>query len=232
MKTKLYLVTGGNQGEALALVKALLKRNCNVCALDKNVDKLESLIKEYPNSFMYFKVDVADEKSLVNIKTQLYSYEIAAMFINASDAIFCEAEKNDLKTIDTVFSGNVYGTILCVTIFSELMQKDGKIIFLNAKRASKSGIANQSLFCSAKWAIEGFSQSVKKACEKLALQVYNIYCGAMDTEFWNKKAVDMPVDKPNNLINVNDLAQIILNNVLSNMDAVVGDIIVERRKNG
>ena len=226
---ELVFVTGGNQGEALALVNALLNKGCNVCVLDKEIDNLKKIVSK---NLIYFQVDVSNESHLYQIKEKLAGFKISALFLNASDAIFCEAEKNDLKAIEKVYSGNVYGTILCCSVFYSMLKNDAKIVFLNARSASQKGIANQTLFCSAKWAIEGFSQSIKKACENNDIMVYNVYCGSMDTDFWTKKAINMPVKKPKNLIDVNDLAQIIINNVFNNMDAVVGDIVVERRKNG
>lgn len=227
MNKELLLVTGGNQGEGLALVKLLLKNKHNVCVLDKEVGNLQN-IKD--KKLMFFNVDVSDEESLKNVANHLKDFKIKAMFLNASDAIFCSAENNDPKTINTVLSGNVYGAILCCSVFFGLMAENSKIVFLNSRSASKKGIANQSLFCAAKWAIEGFSQSIKKACETNNISVYNVYCGSMDTEFWTTKAKNMPVVKPENLIDVNDLAKIIYNNIFNHMNAVVGDIVVERRK--
>ena len=228
MQEEIILVAGGNQGEALALTKNLLKRNYSVCVVDKQIFNLQKIKDE---KLIYFQTDVSDEKNLKDIAKQLTGKKIIAMFLNASDAIFCPAEDNDLETIYTVINGNVYGTILCCSVFYPLFTPNAKIVFLNARTTSKKGIANQSLFCAAKWAIEGFSQSIKKACENNHITIYNVYCGSMDTEFWTEKAVNMPVTKPKNLINVNELANIIINNVFNNMDAVVGDIVVERSKN-
>ena len=231
MTKKIVLITGGNSGEALALVKLFLQKNLYVCVLDKEISNLKNINSD---NLIYFQVDISIEEDLQKISDTFSknNYEITAMFLNAIDPIFGPAEENSIELINKVFSGAVYGTILCCSIFYKHLPENGKIVFLNSKTASSKGIANQTLHCAAKWAIKGFSESIKKACSNRKINIYNIYSGSKNTNFWTDdiNSMNVSIKVPDNLINVDALAQIIYSNLFTNINEVVSDIYIERCK--
>lgn len=229
MDNKNILITGGNNGEALALTKLLIKNNLNVYVLDKETSNLEKINS---SNLKYYKVDVSDEKELQKIAKEFKNVELTAIVLNAIDPVFCKAEDNSPEVIEKVFSGGVYGTILCASIFFNYLKTKGRIIFLNSTKVSHSGIANESLHCAAKFAIRGFSESIKKACEKNSIYIQNIYTGSKNTSFWDEETKTMKVyeNAPKNLIDVEKLAEIILECITSETGGLISDIYVERCK--
>lgn len=229
MNGKNILITGGNNGEALALTKLLLSNNIRVFVLDKDISNLEKIDSTY---LKYYKVDVSDEKSLQEISKDFKNIELTAIVLNAIEPFFCKAEENSPEVIEKVFSGGVYGTILCASIFFDYLKPKGRILFLNSTKASHNGIANESLHCAAKFAIRGFCESIKKACEKNSIYIQNIYTGSKNTEFWDEETKTMKVYEqvPKNLIDVDKLAKIILECITSENGGLISDIYVERCK--
>jgi len=51
--------------------------------------------------------------------------------------------------------------------------------------AAKTGFANWSAYCMSKFALEGFSQSVREELRDHKIRVINIYPAATDTSIWN-----------------------------------------------
>jgi NAD(P)-dependent dehydrogenase (short-subunit alcohol dehydrogenase family) len=51
--------------------------------------------------------------------------------------------------------------------------------------AAKSGFANWSAYCMSKFALEGFSQSVREELRDRKIRVINIYPAATDTDIWD-----------------------------------------------
>jgi NAD(P)-dependent dehydrogenase (short-subunit alcohol dehydrogenase family) len=69
--------------------------------------------------------------------------------------------------------------------------------------AAKTGFANWSAYCMSKFALEGFSQSVREELREHKIRVINIYPAATDTNIWNNLEGDWPRDK---MISPNDVA--------------------------
>ena len=61
--------------------------------------------------------------------------------------------------------------------------------------AAKTGFANWSAYCMSKFAMEGFSQSVREELRDRKIRVINIYPAATDTEIWNNVEGNWPRDK-------------------------------------
>jgi NAD(P)-dependent dehydrogenase (short-subunit alcohol dehydrogenase family) len=52
--------------------------------------------------------------------------------------------------------------------------------------AATTGFANWSAYCMSKFALEGFSQSVRGELRDRKIRVINVYPAATDTEIWNQ----------------------------------------------
>jgi NAD(P)-dependent dehydrogenase (short-subunit alcohol dehydrogenase family) len=52
--------------------------------------------------------------------------------------------------------------------------------------AARTGFANWSAYCMSKFALEGFSQSVREELRDRKIRVINVYPAATDTEIWNQ----------------------------------------------
>ena len=73
--------------------------------------------------------------------------------------------------------------------------KPGSTIVNVLSVAAKSGFANWSAYCMSKFALEGFSQSVREELREHGLRVVNVYPAATNTEIWDCVAGDSPRDK-------------------------------------
>src|SRR5438105_1266456 len=61
--------------------------------------------------------------------------------------------------------------------------------------AAKTGFANWSAYCMSKFAMEGFSQSVRAELRERRIRVLNIYPAATNTEIWDDVAGEWPREK-------------------------------------
>jgi NAD(P)-dependent dehydrogenase (short-subunit alcohol dehydrogenase family) len=69
--------------------------------------------------------------------------------------------------------------------------------------AAKTGFAGWSAYCMGKFALEGFSQSVRAELRDRKIRMINIYPAATDTDIWNAVEGDWPRDR---MISANDVA--------------------------
>jgi NADP-dependent 3-hydroxy acid dehydrogenase YdfG len=61
--------------------------------------------------------------------------------------------------------------------------------------AAKTGFPGWSSYCMSKFALEGFSQSVREELHEHKIRVINIYPAATNTEIWNNVEGDWPRNK-------------------------------------
>jgi NADP-dependent 3-hydroxy acid dehydrogenase YdfG len=61
--------------------------------------------------------------------------------------------------------------------------------------AAKTGYPNWSAYCMSKFALEGFSQSIREELRERKIRVINIYPAATDTNIWNKVEGEWPREK-------------------------------------
>ena len=69
--------------------------------------------------------------------------------------------------------------------------------------AAKTGFPNWSAYCMSKFALEGFSQSVREELRERKIRVINIYPAATDTSIWNNLEGNWPREK---MISPDDVA--------------------------
>jgi NAD(P)-dependent dehydrogenase (short-subunit alcohol dehydrogenase family) len=69
--------------------------------------------------------------------------------------------------------------------------------------AAKTGYPNWSAYCMSKFALEGFSQSVREELREHKIRVINVYPAATDTNIWNSIDGEWPRDK---MISPDDVA--------------------------
>ncbi len=70
--------------------------------------------------------------------------------------------------------------------------------------AAKTGFPGWSAYCMSKFALEGFSQSLREELRPRGIRVINIYPGATATEIWNTAEGDWPRDK---MMSVDEVAE-------------------------
>src|SRR5437899_9105526 len=70
--------------------------------------------------------------------------------------------------------------------------------------AAKTGFANWSAYCMSKFALEGFSQSVREELRDRKIRVINIYPAATETDIWDNIEGDWPRHK---MISPQDVAR-------------------------
>ena len=86
---------------------------------------------------------------------------------------------------------NITAPFLLIQNFSCQMPPGSSVVNILSV-AAKTGFAGWSAYCMSKFALEGFSQSVREELREHKIRVINIYPAATDTEIWNNVDGDWP----------------------------------------
>jgi NAD(P)-dependent dehydrogenase (short-subunit alcohol dehydrogenase family) len=87
--------------------------------------------------------------------------------------------------------------------------------------AAKTGFSGWSAYCMSKFALEGFSQSVREELREHKVRVINIYPAATATEIWNDVAGEWPREK---MISPSEIADAVAFAISREADVAVENI--------
>jgi NAD(P)-dependent dehydrogenase (short-subunit alcohol dehydrogenase family) len=97
---------------------------------------------------------------------------------------------------------NITAPFLLTQHFAPKMPPGSSIVNI-LSIAAKTGFANWSAYCMSKFALEGFSQSVREELRDRKIRVINIYPAATNTGIWKSVEGNWPREK---MISPNDVA--------------------------
>src|SRR5438876_9468311 len=196
-KMKRYLITGASRGIGRAIAMKLaapdvmlllhgrdtvaLAETCR--AVEKSGGKTAKLIH-----------DLAHFRGMDDLVAEVGHKPIDLLVNNAGIAVvkpFAEITRDEWEQTIGV---NVTAPFFLIQYFAPKMPPGSSIVNI-LSIAAKTGYANWSAYCMSKFALEGFSQSVREELREHKIRVINIYPAATDTDIWNEVEGDWPRHK-------------------------------------
>ncbi|MBS4197557.1 SDR family NAD(P)-dependent oxidoreductase [Lederbergia citri] len=191
---KTLLITGGNNGIGLSMVKEWLKKGNYACVLDLNCENVEKLKESHPGKLLTFKCDITDLESVkmavneTNRQFQSIDYAIH----NACLCLFKNFEEHSREDFNKVLDVNFYGGINITKAVMPIMkdQKRGKIIFTSSG-VGVTGYTNLSSYASSKGAIESLARCLNLEYRDSGITFHIMHPPLTDT----KSSSPLPIPK-------------------------------------
>lgn len=218
----IIIVTGGSNGLGKAIVDYSLNNNLIVCNLDK--DKLDIDNENYKE----FIGDVSDENSVKNSINEISKLgNIKYLINNAGEPSFKMPTEYCKEDIEKCFKG-LQGMILCSTNVLKVKNEENVKIVNIMSSAALRGNKQESVYCATKWGERGYTESLKTAYKGTTVKIIGVYPGGINTNFYANSRDYVSIEKQNTFMNPNEVAKIICDNVFSDLNLNVADIIIER----
>lgn len=202
---KRYLITGASRGIGRAIAEKLAAPEVELLLHGRNTVALAETckaVKSHCARIVSLVHDLATPEGVSSLISQVGDDSLDLLVNNAGIAIvkpFCEITSTEWEQTLGV---NVTAPFLLMQHFAPRMPPRASIVNI-LSIAAKTGFANWSAYCMSKFALEGFSQSIREELREHKIRVISIYPSAADTDIWSKVEGDWPRQK---MISADDVA--------------------------
>jgi NAD(P)-dependent dehydrogenase (short-subunit alcohol dehydrogenase family) len=194
---KRYLITGASRGigraiaERLAATDAeLLLHGRNTVALGKTLKAIEPRCARV----VLLVHDLATTSGVSDLIAQVGKDSLDLLVNNAGVAIVKPFGEITRIEWEQTVGVNITAPFMLTQHFAPRMPPGSSVVNI-LSIAAKSGFANWSAYCMSKFALEGFSQSVREELRDRKIRVINVYPAATDTKIWDHIEGEWPRGK-------------------------------------
>lgn len=191
MNKKIAVITGASSGFGLLTTIALAKKDYLVIATMRNLEKQVNLISQVTQlnlqqNIKVQQLDVTDQNSIHNF--QLYIKEINRVDLLINNAGYANGgfvEDIPVQEYRKQFETNLFGAISITQLVLPYMreQKNGKIINISSI-SGQVGFPGLSPYVSSKYALEGWSESLRLEVQPFGIDVALVEPGSYNTNIW------------------------------------------------
>jgi short-subunit dehydrogenase len=184
------IITGCSSGIGYETSILLAKNGFKTYATMRNVekgDKLKDIAEKENLDLKIIKLDVTDDHSIKNAINEIIreTSRIDILVNNAGNNIAGTVEDLSIEEFKEQFETNFFGLVRVTKAVLPIMrnQKSGIIVNLSSI-VGKMAIPLNSAYTSSKFAVEGFSESVRYELEDFGIKVILIEPGMIKSNFY------------------------------------------------
>jgi 3-oxoacyl-[acyl-carrier protein] reductase len=187
LKGKVVVITGGSKGFGRALAEQLLKEKAKVVICSHHREDVEQVAKEIGALGVYADVTKEDDLTSLAHKALEHYGAIDIWVNNAGIWMGGLAEESDMKEVSNMFEVNVMGTINGSRVALRVMKEKNSGTIINIlSRAALDGRPGISLYAASKWALNGFTKSIREEVKDNNISVLSVFPGGMKTSIFNR----------------------------------------------
>ena len=186
---KAIIITGAGSGLGKELSLLLAKQGYHMILTGRTEDKLldvQAQIEQSEGSATTLELDIRNLED-VKEKAILLSkkFNLYGLVNNAGVGYFGPFSDVSDQEIEGMFQTNVFGTIHMTKAILPYLELNQEGLVLNiVSTAGLRGKKNEAVYCSSKFAVRGFTESMQKEYKGTGIRFVAAYMGGMDTPFW------------------------------------------------
>lgn len=196
---KTWLITGCSEGGIGAgIAKAVLRRGYNAVVTARSTAKVESIVRDYPETALAVALDVTDPASIA-AAVEAAKAKFGQIDVLVNNAGYCyrsSVEEADRAGVDRMYETNFFGPVALIQAVLPDMRarREGAIVNVSSIGAVRTGAAS-GYYASTKAALELMSEGLAAELRPLGIRVLIVEPGAFRTHFYDSslKGADMTI---------------------------------------
>ncbi|HEN20516.1 MAG TPA: SDR family NAD(P)-dependent oxidoreductase [Desulfobacteraceae bacterium] len=228
LKGKTVLITGASKGLGKELSLGFAAEGCNLILNSRGKDSLERVAEECKRMGVFcetFAGDITENRTIDSLSEISKRKGLDILVNNAGMIIIQPVEKNTEKDIADIFSLNVFAQIKITQKLLPFLKskKEAQIINI-VSNSGLEGRSNMSLYCSTKFALKGYTDSLRKEVTKYGIKVLGVYPGGIRTNLFDEiKDYNM-----SGFMDPKEIARIVVEACKLSKNASVDDLLINR----
>jgi short-subunit dehydrogenase len=202
---KRILITGASRGIGRAIAEKLARAETQLLLHGRDRAALQETkrsVEERGGRGEIVICDLANTDEVQDIAGEIGREPLDVLINNAGIAVVKPLDQISLEEWQRTLALNVTAPFLLTQKLVAQMQSGASIVNI-LSIAAKTGFPGWSSYCMSKFALEGFSQSLREELRPRGIRVINIYPAATATEIWNSVEGEWPREK---MMSANDVA--------------------------
>ncbi len=196
MKNRVALITGCSSGIGLITTVELASRGYRVVATMRNMNRRDRLDRAVDTAKVgervdVRKLDVTSGDSIASaVDGVLKDYgKIDVLVNNAGFPMAGFAEDVQLAELREQFETNFFGSVAVTkAVLPQMRARGSGHIIMVSSVAGRAGQPSLSSYASSKWALEGWTESLRMEMYSVGIRVVLIEPGAHETDIWERNA--------------------------------------------
>jgi len=189
MENQIIVITGGSSGLGKGLAKLLVSKGYKVVTCARDNEELDKAAHE--TGATPFVADVTKEGDMQALADfAVSSFGRIDVWINNAGIWMPHAPftEMDMDKIKSLFDVNVFGVMYGSKYALLQMQKQRNSILVNIISTSGlSGRPTSSGYSASKWAVRGFTDSIREENKNSGIRIVSVYPGGMRTQLFNEQ---------------------------------------------
>ena len=222
------VITGASKGMGKAMAEKFAAAKNNIFICSRNEQKLaetaSELNRRYNSNIQYFAADLSQKEEVLKFANWLLgkNMDIDILINNAGQfvqgSVYNETEGNLEQMIDI----NLYSAYhLTRALLPKMIKNKSGHIFNMCSIAALKAYNNGGSYSISKFALMGFSKNLREEMKPFNIKVTAVFPGAVYTSSWEGAGI-----KPERIMEVEDIANMVLAASLLSPQACVEDIVI------
>lgn len=233
MKDTVIVITGGSSGLGKALAIKLAREKPRIILLARNKTNLKRLAARI-KSKCFVKCYVCDITNKNDVMTTFEKIKqnfrkVDVLINNAGVWLEGNTENSTEDNIKNVFNVNIIGMIFVTQEALKIMKILGKGHIVNiSSLAGKKPNGKWSIYSSTKFAVRGFTDSLKEELKDTKIKVSGVYPGGMNTNLFKNAGMLSYKQNESWMMKKEDIAEIIMFILTRPEDVIIDDINISK----
>ncbi|MEK7463865.1 MAG: SDR family oxidoreductase [Patescibacteria group bacterium] len=190
MEIKVIVITGASRGLGKSLAEALIAKGAKVVVSARDKTELEALGKQI-GAFAVVG-DVTKEADMTSlVEKSISKFGKIDIFINNAGIWLPHAPIGEInmEQAHRVVEVNLFGTVNATRAVLPYFKNQGFGVLVNIVSSSAlTGRPNSAMYSASKWAVRGFTDSIREELKGTGIKVVGIYPGGIKTHLFDEKA--------------------------------------------
>jgi NAD(P)-dependent dehydrogenase (short-subunit alcohol dehydrogenase family) len=184
---RVAVVTGAGSGIGRAVSELLAQRGCRLAIADVNeagLEETESLLQAKGASVSKHRVDVADKARMQSFAEEVVQAHggVNILINNAGVAVNAKFKDQSLEDFEWLMGINFWGVIYgCKFFLPHLLAAEEAHIVNLSSLFGLVGVPQQSSYCASKFAVRGFTESLRSELVGTNVGITSVHPGGIAT---------------------------------------------------